>query len=100
MQQRRKGINAVRFSTIIIKFRENNRSKVCLSVIFEYHTNILWKENFNSDGHQFYQYQQNSHLKSLSVKKTTRDVDNAGSGFGGIAIYYFIKTSVILCERY
>ena len=62
----------------------------------------LWKESLNSDGHQFYHYQQNkrklkqwwssipplsttwtSHLNSLHTKKTmTYDIGNPSPGLG------------------
>ena len=44
-----------------------------------------WKENLNSDGQQFHQYQQNkqfiSHLYSLNTKKR-HNVGNLGLGLG------------------
>ena len=53
----------------------------------------LWKEIFNSDGHQFYQYQQNEQSSLVLTeptkhkKTTTYDVRNPGAGLVQAHIY-------------
>ena len=64
-------------------------------------TSYAMKRKFNSDGHQFHQYQQNEQLPLILAefkKATTRDVGNPGPGMGQTqtCVFYLSFTTLKL----
>jgi hypothetical protein len=62
---------------------------------------MLWKERLNSDGKQFYKYQQNEQPRLISnhwtqKKITSYDIGNSGPGFGQARKYDGVKSVTVM----
>ena len=98
---------------ILIKLAINTNPSICLwpvpiigkvVIVISAHGMVwmLWKEHFDSDGQQFYQYQQNKHSSLTSTHWTqkggdiTYDVGNPCPGFGQAQNYGRVKC---ICDK-